>query len=280
MGGMSQPSSPDDETPVRKCNLLGVGISVTTYAQTCEAVRRASRARRPLTVTALAVHGVMTGALDDAHCRRLNTLDLVVPDGMPVKWGINIAEGAGLVDRVRGPTLMLRVCQMAERENFSVAFYGSRADGLVRLRDELVARIPGLRVTALMPSRFRRVSPAEQREVAREIVASGADILFVGLGCPRQEVWLYENAALLNMPAIAVGAAFDFHAGLMPEAPAWMQKRGLEWMFRLSREPRRLWRRYMILNPLFLCLLALQTLRLYRRHGTHGDVVIGHVGYA
>ena len=264
----------------RKCNLLGVGISATTYEQTCEAVRQAALARQSLTITALAVHGVMTGVLDASHRGRLNAIDVVVPDGQPVKWGINLLSDLRLRDRVRGPTLMLRLCEMAVRNDLSVAFYGNSKQALEQLRLNLLARFPNLRLALMMPSKFRQVSPEEQQNVARAIVDSGADLVFVGLGCPRQEVWLFENARLIDIPMIAVGAAFDFHAKLQPEAPLWLQENGLEWTYRLAREPRRLWRRYVLLNPLFLSLLLLQMLRLRSFTSKAPEGVIQHVGYA
>ena len=130
-----------------------------------------------------------------------------------------------------------------------------------------------------MPSRFGRVGEAEQADLAARIAASGTDILFVGLGCPRQEVWVYENRARLNIPLLAVGAALDFHADRMPIAPGWMQRTGLEWSFRLWHEPRRLWRRYLLLNPLYLAMLAAQRLGL-RRRAPVADGPVSFEGFA
>ncbi|WP_431266739.1 WecB/TagA/CpsF family glycosyltransferase [Dankookia sp. P2] len=245
-------------------NILGVAITATDYARTCAAVRQAAVARQPLTVTALAVHGVMTGALDAEHRRRLNALDLVVPDGQPVRWALNLMFRAGLKDRVYGPDLTLRICQMAEAEGLPIAFYGSKPEVLDDLRENLLARFPNLKIAAMLPSRFRRVGPEEQAAIAQDLAESGAQILFVGLGCPRQEVWVYEHRETLRMPQLAVGAAFDFHAARLAQAPGWMQDRGLEWLFRLFREPRRLWRRYLLLNPLYVTLLLLQAVGLRR----------------
>ncbi|WP_379656043.1 WecB/TagA/CpsF family glycosyltransferase [Pseudoroseomonas ludipueritiae] len=259
--------------------VLGVRISATDYNSACAAVRQAAQAGRPLTVTALAVHGVMTGALDAEHRRRLNALDLVVPDGQPVRWALNLLFGAGLPDRVYGPELTLRVCRMAAAEGLPVAFYGSQQVVLDDLREKLLQRIPGLKIVAMVPSRFRRVDRAEQAEIAASLSASGARILFVGLGCPRQETWLYEHRDLIRMPMLAVGAAFDFHAGRLPQAPPAMQRRGLEWLFRLASEPRRLWRRYLFLNPLYITLLLLQAAGL-RRPVAPDTPAPKHLGYA
>jgi len=190
-------------------DVVGIGISAINYDGACEAIVAAAAAKQPLTVTALAVHGVMTGVLNPQHRQRLNALDMVLPDGQPVRWALNLLFQAGLPDRVYGPNLMLRVCERAAALGLSVGLYGSKPEVLEDLRRNLLARFPGLRLAAVMPSRFRRVSPGEQTDLARQIEASGADLLFVGLGCPRQEVWLYENRANLNMPTIAVGAGLD-----------------------------------------------------------------------
>ncbi len=264
---------------MRRRNLLGVEVCSTDYAEACDAIRVAAQEKRPLAVTALAVHGVMTGALDPVHRRRLNALDLVVPDGQPVRWGLNLLYGDGLQDRVCGPKLMLHVCAMAEATGLSIGFYGNKPEVLEELKRKLLDKYPRLRIAAAMPSRFGRVAPDEQAALADEIAASGADILFVGLGCPRQEVWVFENKSRLNMPIFAVGAALDFHADRIPQAPQWMQDSGLEWAFRLWQEPARLWRRYLLLNPLYLMMLAAQKLRL-RRYGASTDGPVAYEGYA
>jgi exopolysaccharide biosynthesis WecB/TagA/CpsF family protein len=260
-------------------DVLGVRIAATDYESACSMIRQSAHARQPLTVTALAVHGVMTGALDAEHRRRLNALDLVLPDGQPVRWALNLLFKAGLSDRVYGPELTLRVCQMAAAEGLPVAFYGSRPEVLIDLRKKLLQRIPGLRIAAMVPSRFQCVDRAEQAAIATSLSASGARIVFVGLGCPRQETWLYEHRDLIPMPMLAVGAAFDFHAGRLPQAPAAMQRRGLEWLFRLASEPRRLWRRYLFLNPLYVMLLLLQAMGL-RQAAIPEAPAPKHLGYA
>ncbi len=239
---------------------------------------------RALTVTALAVHGVMTGALDEAHRTRLNALDVVLPDGQPVRWGLNLLFGDGLRDRVCGPELMLHVCRMCAAEGLPIAFYGNKPEVLAELSANLAARFPALQIAAAIPSLFRRVTETEQADIARQIEQSGARVLFVGLGCPRQEVWLYENRSRLRMPMLAVGAAFDFHANRLSVAPRWMRDHGLEWSYRLMQEPRRLWRRYLLLNPLYLLMLGAQALRLGRigpgRRGTGADTPVSYEGYA
>jgi N-acetylglucosaminyldiphosphoundecaprenol N-acetyl-beta-D-mannosaminyltransferase len=260
--------------------VIGVRVSAMDYASACEAITDAAAAKQALTVTALAVHGVMTGVLSRQHRYRLNALDMVLPDGQPVRWALNLLFRTNLRDRVYGPNLMLRICERAEMLGLSVGLYGNRPEVLEDLRLQLLTRFPRLRLAAVMPSRFARVSPDEQAELARRIAASGVDLLFVGLGCPRQEIWLYENRSQLDMPLIAVGAAFDFHAKRLSQAPGWMQDCGLEWLFRLWHEPRRLWRRYVLLNPLFLSLLALQFLGQLLTGRVESGESVQYEGYA
>jgi exopolysaccharide biosynthesis WecB/TagA/CpsF family protein len=245
-----------------KRNVLGVSVNVTDYNAAVERIIRAARAKKPLSVTALAVHGVMTGVLDDEHRFRLNSLDLVVPDGQPVRWALNWIHKAGLRDRVYGPNLTLEVCKRAEQEGLSVFFFGGNEEILRRLQKNLLLRFPRLLVAGTMCSKFRSLTVPERDHVVSEIRNSGASIVFVGLGCPRQEIWVYEFRESLSCPLLAVGAAFPFLAGTIEQAPSWMQKRGLEWLFRLSREPLRLWNRYLILSPKFLTLLLLQRVGL------------------
>ncbi len=241
-----------------KRNVLGVKVDVVDYEAAVARVLEAAHARQPLGVSALAVHGVMTGALDRAHRYRLNHLDLVVPDGQPVRWALNLLHGAGLDDRVYGPTLTLEVCRAAAAAGLPVFFYGSSAEVLEHLQDRLCQRFSGLKVAGVCPSAFGKISVEQRDEVVRQIRDSGAAMTFVGLGCPRQEVWTFEHLPRLAMPLLAVGAAFDFHAGLLPQAPPALQRHGLEWLYRLTREPGRLWRRYLMLNPAYLLLLAAQ----------------------
>lgn len=247
-----------------KKNILGILVSAVDYDAAVEQIIAAAHAGRSLAVAALAVHGIMTGVRDKTHKYRLNNSDLIVPDGQPVRWALNWLYHTALPDRVYGPTLMLRVCERAACDHLSVYLYGSEPEVSARLAARLAHWFPGLVIAGAEPSRFRTVSPEEQQQIARQIRDSGARLVFVGLGCPRQEVWIYEYAALLPMPLIAVGAAFDFHAGTKRQAPVYLQDRGLEWVFRLAQEPRRLWRRYLLLNPLYLWLLFMQAARLRR----------------
>lgn len=235
-----------------KFSVLGVGIDAVDYEAAVDRIIEAARDHRPYSVSALAVHGVMTGVDDAEHLARLNAFDLVTPDGQPVRWAMNWLHGTELRDRVYGPDLTLAVCRAAADQELAVYFYGSSTDTLEQLTERLPTLAPGIEIAGSRPSRFGRATPDELDEIAAGIKDSGAAICFVGLGCPRQEVFAYENAARLSMPTIAVGAAFDFHAGLQVEPPKWVQRAGLQWLQRLVRNPRRLWRRYVILNPRYV----------------------------
>jgi N-acetylglucosaminyldiphosphoundecaprenol N-acetyl-beta-D-mannosaminyltransferase len=241
-----------------KKNILGVLVDAVDYEASVAKIVGAAREGRNFIVTATAVHGLMTAALDAKQRHRLNHFDLVVPDGQPVAWSLNLLWKAGLKDRVYGPNLTLKLCQAAAETGLPVYFYGSQPQVLEKLTSNLQARFPGLKVAGCSPSLFRPSSPEEKLQIAQRILDSGAKLVFVGLGCPRQEVWAFEYRELLPMPCIAVGAAFDFHAGNIPQAPKFMQDYALEWLFRLFQEPTRLWKRYLGLNPLFLLMLARQ----------------------
>jgi exopolysaccharide biosynthesis WecB/TagA/CpsF family protein len=243
-----------------KRNVLGVLVDAVDYDAAVHRVLDAALAGRPYGVSALAVHGVMTGVGDDVHRHRLNALDLVTADGQPVRWALNWLHGDRLPDRVYGPELMLRLCAAAAAADVPIFFYGSRAEVLDALRTNLGARFPGLVVAGVEPSQFRTLDAAEIGALAERIRSTGACLTFVGLGCPRQEVFAYEMRERLGMPVIAVGAAFDYHAGLLKEPPAWMQDRGLQWLYRFGQDPRRLWRRYLMLNPQYVARLVAQKL--------------------
>ena len=243
-----------------KMNVAGILIDSATYESAMDFILSAAREKRSATVSALAVHGVMTGVLDREHRYRLNRFDLLVPDGQPVRWVLNLLHNAKLSDRVYGPELTKRLCGQAAQEGLPIFLYGSTQAILEDFQKVLRERHPEIQIAGAEPSKFRRLDPAEKIELAARIQASGAAILFVGLGCPRQEVFAFELSSCLQIPIIAVGAAFPFLAGHVPQAPPWMQARGLEWLYRLATEPRRLWKRYLYLNPAYVALILLQAI--------------------
>jgi exopolysaccharide biosynthesis WecB/TagA/CpsF family protein len=182
---------------------------------------------------------------------------------------LNLLHGAGLRDRVYGPELTLRLLAAAEQNDLPVYFYGTTPDVLARLKARLAVRHPRLKIAGMEPSRFRKLTIQECSNLVGRIEASGAKLLFAALGCPRQEVFAFELRPSLSMPIVAVGAAFPFIAGTLPQAPPWMQRRGLEWFFRLVKEPKRLWRRYLFTNTLFVLRIVRQ---FFGKHfSTDGD---------
>ncbi len=247
-----------------KKRILGVDVSVIDYEAIVSRVVAAARDGTPLSVSALAVHGVMTGALDRAQKYRLNRLDIVAPDGQPVRWALRILHGEALRDRVRGAVLTRAVCEAAARNGLPIYLFGSKPAVLDAFAGRLRNQWPDIVIAGCEASRFGRIGESDDEALNERIRASGARIVFVGLGCPRQEVFAFEHAAALRMPVLAVGAVFDFNAGV-EEAPQWMQRAGLEWAFRLAQEPKRLWRRYLLLNPLYCLLLVAQRLGLLSR---------------
>jgi len=247
-----------------KKNVLGVLVDAVDYEAATDMILAAARERRRYAVTALAVHGVMTGVLDRAHNARLNSFDLVTPDGQPVRGALNLLHHAGLADRVYGPELTLRVLRGAAAEGLPVYLYGSTEPTLERLSAALHKQLPELEIVGSEPSKFRLAAEGEAAEIAARIRDSGARVVLVGLGCPRQEQFVYAMRPLVDAPLLAVGAAFDYHAGQLRKPPPWMQKRGLEWLWRLGLEPRRLWRRYLLLNPAYLARLTAQKSRIWK----------------
>lgn len=254
-----------------KKSVLGVEVNSIDYEAAVERITAAARAGRSCSVSALAVHGVMTGALDPEHRHRLNKLDIVTPDGQPVRWALNLLHHLRLKDRVYGPTLTLKVCERAAHEGLPLYFYGSRQDIVEKLGDRVRELYPEVNIVGTRASLFRRMTTDERDQLVREVAASGAKILFVGLGCPRQEVFAYEMGARMGIPILAVGAAFDYHSGALREPPAILQRVGLHWFYRLLQEPRRLWRRYLYYNTSFVLLVVLQWLRLRPAHLADAD---------
>ncbi len=234
-----------------KYPVLGIRVAACDYDYAVDQIIEHAKKEEPFSVSALAVHGVMTGS-EEVHRRRLNGLDLVVPDGQPVRWALKWLHGIDLADRVYGPELTIRLAEASGKENVPIYLYGSTEETVALFTSNLQKKFPEIRIVGSEPSKFRQLDENEKSQVVSRIKESGAQIVFVGLGCPRQEVWAYEYRNDLSMPILAVGAAFDFHAGTLPQAPSWMQERGLEWLFRLYQEPRRLWRRYLYLNPAYL----------------------------
>jgi exopolysaccharide biosynthesis WecB/TagA/CpsF family protein len=244
--------------------VLGLRVERVDYDEAVALVLRAARQGLVLRVAAANVHVVMEARADAELAAALGAFDLVVPDGQPLRWVLNAQAAAPqlrLDERVYGPELMLRVCHGAANERLPIYLYGADEATLSALRTGLLKRAPGLVVAGTTaPGHGEALWRAAETDVER-IVASGARIVFVGLGCPRQERWIGRYAARVGAPCLGVGAAFDLLSGNKPMAPRWMQDRGLEWLFRLRTEPRRTWRRYLQHNPRFAAMAAAQLIR-------------------
>lgn len=240
-----------------KADVFGVGVNVTSYADATARVLEAARAQRSFGLTALATHGLMEAADDPALRRQVNRLDIVTPDGQPVRWALNALHHVGLEERVYGPDLTVEVCAAAAREGVGVYLFGSTRATCETMAAELRRRFPAITIAGIQPDRFREATPEEDVEDAARMNGSGAGIVLVGRGCPRQERWVASHlgeeagAARVDAAMLGVGAAFDYIAGNLRRPPAWMQRAGLEWLFRLGLEPRRLWRRYVVYNARF-----------------------------
>ncbi len=217
-------------------------------------------AGEPAVVSLFAVHAVITASDDSEMRRKVNTFQAIGPDGQPVRWAMNWLHKTKLTDRVYGPETTLRICKSAADEGVPIYLYGSTPSVLESLSSNLVTKYPKLQIAGSESPPFRKLTEEESEELVDRVHDSGAKIFFIGLGCPKQDLFAYEFAKRLNCVQVAVGAAFDFHAGTKSTAPAWMQKRGLEWLFRLAAEPRRLWKRYLVTNSIYVFKLCRATL--------------------
>lgn len=245
---------------VARVNILGVGISALNLTQAVNIIDAWIETGERHYVCVTGVHGVMESQRDEQLRQIHNRAGMVTPDGMPLVW-LSCSKGYRNVSRVYGPDLMLAVCKRSVSTGARHFLYGGAEGVPERLAGELQSRFPGLRVAGTYSPPFRLLTREEHLACLEKINGSKADILWVGLGTPKQERWMAENVHRVNAAVlIGVGAAFDFIAGLKGQAPLWMQRSGLEWLYRLISEPQRLWRRYLINNPLFILMIIAQTL--------------------
>jgi N-acetylglucosaminyldiphosphoundecaprenol N-acetyl-beta-D-mannosaminyltransferase len=251
---------------VRTRELLGVPIAMTDYEQAMDVMDGMVARRERGYVCAVAVHALTVGYKDPEMREALLGSTLTVPDGMPLVWAANLL-GENLPHRVYGPELMRRYTQRCATQGHRVWLYGGRDQGhLVQLALRLRQRHPGIKIVGGYAPPFRPLTAEEEEAVAAQINQAKPDVLWVGIGVPKQEKWMAHMRDKLDVPVMcAVGAAFDFHAGRISQAPNWMQDRGLEWTYRIAQEPRRLLPRYLYYNPRFLLAFARQLARERRR---------------
>jgi N-acetylglucosaminyldiphosphoundecaprenol N-acetyl-beta-D-mannosaminyltransferase len=206
------------------------------------------------------VHVIMEGRHDSSFGEVLRSADLCVPDGMPLVW-LGRHRGHALHKRVYGPDLLIEFCRMTKDARYAHFFLGGKPGVAEKLSNELQGRFPGFQVAGIYSPPFRQLTQEEDEALIERINRAAPDVLWIGLGCPKQERWMREHRDKLHVPAVVgVGQAFDIHSGDAPQAPGWMRENGLEWVYRLYREPRRLWRRYLIYNTKFIFTLLFESL--------------------
>ncbi|MEJ5990729.1 WecB/TagA/CpsF family glycosyltransferase [Ramlibacter sp. PS3R-8] len=247
----------------RRLPVLSTRIDACTWNEVIAQILTWANRRESRYVCICNAHSVVTAAHDQRFHEILDNADFATPDGAPVAW---MLRRQGYTDqlRINGPDLMLKVCESAAEAGVSVFLYGAELETLELLQENLRRWYPNLSIAGAISPPFRALSQEEDRAISDQINKSGAGVVWVGLGCPKQETWMHEHKHAVNAVMVGVGAAFDYHAGRIKRAPHWMQDAGLEWLHRLGSEPRRLWRRYLVTNTLFICGAIRQ---LVRRHG-------------
>ncbi len=245
------------ESDLESRQILGMRVDCTHYEQAVRLITKLSREEQGASVCIATVHMVMEAYDDPSYRRLVNAVDLVTSDGVPLVWCLRLL-GLSRAERVYGPTLTLKLCAKAEATGRRVGFLGGTDDTLAALSQKLRRDFPALDIVFSYAPPFRPLCEAEDMDLVAAIEDAGVELLFVGLGCPKQERWMAEHRDRLHCTSIGVGAAFDFIARNKLQAPDWMQRAGLEWLFRFSTEPRRLWRRYLYNNPRFLWAFASQ----------------------
>jgi N-acetylglucosaminyldiphosphoundecaprenol N-acetyl-beta-D-mannosaminyltransferase len=257
-------------TPPR-AEVLDIPLAISDYGEVMDWMDAVIAAGGRASVTAAAVNLVMAAREDPQTMAAVLGTTLAVPDGQPLVWALH-ALGHGRATRVYGPDLMAHYCARAAQAGTPVYLYGGRTpEALELLEARLRERFAGLRIAGGFSPPFRELTEAERESVIADVEESGAAVVWVGIGQPKQERWMAQMRPRLGAPLlVGVGAAFDFHAGLVSQAPRWMQRNGLEWVYRLSREPRRLWPRYVRYNPRFIAAFTAQYMRNRRRVGGFG----------
>lgn len=231
--------------------VLEVFIDALSWDEAVTRIVKWGAARESRYVCICNVHSVVTTTRDIEFKIAVNNADMSTPDGAPIAWALR-RLGHPAQERINGPDLMMRYLKEAQRAGQVVFFYGSTEQTLVKLRIALSKQFPRLRIGGTYSPPFRPLSREEDEEVVDMINQSGANVVFVGLGCPKQEKWMADHRGRINAVMVGVGAAFDYHAGVIKRAPVWWQQHGLEWLYRLGSEPKRLFMRYMVTNTLFV----------------------------
>ncbi len=251
---------------IQKYKVLRNEISTCDYECILDEIKT-HVGKKPLLISPLASHTLVRTYFNHRLKYILSQFDHLVPDSQWIRHSILLLYGKKLADRVYGPILTLKVCDLAQQNRYKIFFYGTTERTLLKLKNKVKNLFPKISIAGSSPSEFRPLSQKEKKILLDKIINSDADILFIGLGSPLQEIFSYELAVINKhtkkpLIIITVGAAFDFISGIKPQSPKWMQDRSLEWLFRLSKEPTRLWKRYLIYGPLFLILILWQKIKL------------------
>lgn len=254
------------ELKYEKRSLFGIEYAITDYQSAAEIIVSHAENHDSFGVSALAVHGLVTALRETAVGEQVRRIHLIVPDGQPIRWALNSFHKVGMTDRVYGPTLTLHVLEKASQKGLNVFLFGSTQQTLEKFSAFIRLKYPGANLCGVHVDRFRDATPEEDAADIARINSANAHIVLVGRGCPRQEVWVGNHLGKVHAAMMAVGAAFDFHAGTLKQAPRWMQNHGLEWFYRLIKEPRRLWKRYLVTNSVFIGLCFKHKLKLIRRN--------------
>jgi N-acetylglucosaminyldiphosphoundecaprenol N-acetyl-beta-D-mannosaminyltransferase len=249
------------ENAQRTCApILDSIIDAASWQEVIDTLLQWAKRKESRYVSICNVHSVVTAKQNPVFRRVVNEADMATPDGMPLVWVLR-RIGFQRQERINGPDLMWRLCGQVAEKGLSIFLYGSTPETLERLTNNLKISFPQLAIAGVYSPPFRLLSDEDDRKMIDLINCSGAHIVFAGLGCPKQEFWMAAHRGKVRAVMIGVGAAFDYHAGTVTRAPLWMQHSGLEWLFRLMSEPKRLWKRYLVTNSLFLIYLGLGALR-------------------
>ena len=239
-----------------RVNILGVGISTINMRDALQQMERWIITREQNYICVTTVHLLMEAQKDHTLKRIINSAGLITPDGMPLVW-LGKLLGYSNMDRVYGPDIMLNFSALAARKGYTSFYYGGMPGVAQKLSEKLTERFPGLEVVGIYSPPFGSLTPEEDEEVINMINKADPDVLWIGLGAPKQDIWMAEHIGRIRAPVIVgVGAAFDFLSGSKRQAPVWIQRSGFEWLFRLLSEPKRLWKRYLVTNTLFILSLA------------------------
>lgn len=250
-----------NSSPQNHGHILGMRVDITSYEAATNQIIKWAKAKESRYVCTANVHMLMEAYDDPAFSTVMNQADLVTPDGMPLVFTLQ-ALVEEKVNRVCGPDLTLYICQAAAKQGIPIGFYGSDSETLESFATTLRQEFPGINIVCQISPPFRPLTPAEDEVLTQQIIDSKAQILFVGLGCPKQETWMFNHRGRIKASMIGIGAAFNFHSGKVKRAPKWVQNICMEWAYRLIQQPKHLWRRYAKHNLRFLIFLIAELLTL------------------